>query len=64
MSKILDEFFTGLYCNFCKTMTEHHIQKIDEEDNGKYIAYFAKCNICNHIKDYPINDFKENANDG
>lgn len=59
MSKILDEFFSGLYCPICKTITEHYIQKIDEEGNGKYIAYFAKCNICDHIEDYSINDFEE-----
>lgn len=58
MSEILDEFFSGLYCPICKTITEHHVQKIDEEGNGEYIGYFAKCDICDNIEEYSVIDFE------
>jgi len=59
MCNILDGFFSSLYCPICKTITEHNGQKIDEEGNGKYIGYFAKCSICGNVEDYSINDFEE-----
>lgn len=51
MSEILDEFNYDLYCDECVGITEHNIQKVDEETNGKYIGYYGKCNICGKIKE-------------
>lgn len=57
MSKILDEFNTGIYCNTCKMITEHNVQKIDENENGEFIGFYAKCDICEDIKEVEKSEF-------
>lgn len=55
-SKILDIFYDDLYCRYCKKVTEHHIQKEDEDGNGEFIGYYKECLICEHMEDTDIYD--------
>lgn len=41
--KILDEFFAD---GWCKAVTEHHVQEVDECVNGEFIGYYAQCSVC------------------
>lgn len=60
---VLNEFNTDLNCPVCEMITEHHVQKIDEEGNGEYIGYFAKCDICECIEDYSVTYFEKITKD-
>lgn len=51
MGRILDEFSMGIFCSCCKTETENHVTKEDEQENGEYIAYYAQCDICKNIEE-------------
>ena len=54
-SKILDEFYQGRYCGWCKAVTEHLVSKVDEEGNGELIGYYAECMNCSSIEDIDYN---------
>lgn len=49
--KILDEFFADLYCGWCKAVTEHHVQEVDECVNGEFIGYYALCSVCGDVNE-------------
>ena len=62
MSKILEEFNCNMYCNYCKKITEHNIQKVNEEINTVYIGYYRKCDICKEVSEIDskeINNLKK-----
>lgn len=58
MSKVLDEFDIDLFCATCNIVTEHNVEKIDEENNGEYIGYYGECDICNHIRSIDEDELK------
>lgn len=53
-SLVLDQFHSDIECPQCKQYIEHLVQKIDEKGDGQFIAYYAECNICEHIEDYSV----------
>lgn len=55
-SKIIDQFYKELYCEYCCEITEHHIQKEDENGDSKFIGYYKKCLVCEHMEDIDIYD--------
>jgi len=57
-SLVLEEFYSEIECPQCKMIIEHHVQKIDEKGDGQFIAYYAECNVCEHIEDYSIEYFE------
>lgn len=57
-SLVLDEFHSDIECPQCKKIIEHLVQKIDEKGDGQFIAYYAECNVCEHIEDYSIESFE------
>lgn len=46
--KILDEFFAD---GWCKAVTEHHVQEVDECVNGEFIGYYAQCSVCGDVNE-------------
>lgn len=54
-SKILDEFYQNRFCNNHKHMAEHLVAKVDEDDNGEFVGYYAECLVCNHVEDIDFN---------
>jgi len=57
-SLVLEDFHSNIECPQCKAVIEHHVQKIDENGDGQSIAYYAECDICDHIEDYSIECFE------
>lgn len=52
MHKIIDNFYADLYCSMCNKITEHNVQKVDEEGDGRFIGYYGKCDVCGYIDEY------------
>lgn len=52
MSKVLESFEMDLECPVCEMVTQHDVQKIDEQNNGEFIGYWSECDICGHIDEH------------
>ena len=60
MFKILDEFKNNLFCGYCGKITEHSVEKVDEQDNGEFIGFYAECDICENCKEVTEEELNTN----